>query len=91
MESSAIRAYEILKRHDFSAEEAEIIIASKDESLAKWVASKEDLVSVKLELREDIHAVKISLITWFIVTALTITGVFSSIVFAIVRLAIKGG
>jgi hypothetical protein len=63
MESSAIRAYEILKRHDFSAEEAEIIIASKDESLSKWVASKddvyavkEDLANVKLELKEDIAA-----------------------------------
>jgi hypothetical protein len=72
MESSAIRAYEILKKHDFSAEEAEIIIASKDESLSKWVASKEDVIaikediaaldmkiaSVRSELKEDIASVR---------------------------------
>jgi len=80
MESSAIRAYEILKKHNFSAEEAEIVIASKDESLSKWVASKDDVIaikediaaldmkiaSVRTELKENIASVKSSMIWWFI-------------------------
>jgi hypothetical protein len=35
--------------------------ASRDESLAKWVASKEDLANVRTELKEDIASVKLEL------------------------------
>jgi len=51
MQSTAIKAYEIFKRH-FTAEEAEILMDFRDESLFRWVASKEDIASVRTELAE---------------------------------------
>jgi len=53
MEAVAIKAHEIFKKH-FSAEEAEVVMAWKDESLSKWVASKEDVANVRGELKKDI-------------------------------------
>jgi len=57
MEASSIRAYEIFRKR-FSSEEAETIMAWKDESLSKWVAGKEDLARVEISLREDLAGVK---------------------------------
>jgi len=53
MEASALEAYEVYKKHGFSSEEAEIVVASKDEKLSKWVVSKEGLALVKGELKEE--------------------------------------
>jgi len=90
MEATAIKAYEILKKHDFSAEEAEIIIASKDESLSKWVASKEDVAAVREDMAKmegrlegNIARLETRLIKWFVGTSIALV----SIVFAIMKLA----
>jgi hypothetical protein len=91
MESTAIEAYEIFKSH-FSEKEAKTIMAWKDESLSKWVASKEDLNAVKSELKEDIAAVRedmvkmeTRIIKWFVGCLMAQTG----IAFAVMKLTLS--
>lgn len=91
MEATAIkaydRAYEILKELNLSPETAKemagIIVTSKDESLSRWVANKEDLTALKGELKEDIAKLEIRLIKWFVGTSMALAGT----IFAIMKLA----
>jgi len=93
MESSAIRAYEIFRElnlpQETAKEIAEIIVNSKDESLSRWVANKDDVIaikediaaldmkiaSVRTELKEDIAAVKSSVIWWFAGISVALLGI----------------
>lgn len=85
MEASPIRAYEIFRKR-FSSEEAETIMAWKDESLSRWVANKEDLARVEVSLREDLANIKeemkdsiskleVRLTVWFVATSLATIGI----------------
>lgn len=98
MESSAIRAYEIFRKR-FSSEEAETIVAWKDEHLAKWVASKDDVYAVKEDIaaldmkiasvRVEIAKAQSSTNRWLIVTAIALFGALSGVIIAVARGMLK--